>query len=286
MNPKNSIYYGIIHNRYKVPEIDNYLLKEIFNAHVFFIDNVADYYYSISKKDEWHETDFPNIAPPLEIMWFEWNIPKTIYSNGELISFTRNYKNALLIKSFKTENKGWKYICNPFASLDSLEDLKRDNPIIIENIPSDGNSLNIRCIKIDDAKQTINFKVSDFDISTLWINPVFLALSFIHCRNVQIVPKGKGVLHKSRDRNAPSFRYHLLQIDPMKRVLAEAAEKNNTNIKMALHICRGHFKDYRNGPGLFGKFKDVYWWDQQLRGDLSLGYVDKDYIPPSKEEAS
>ena len=43
-----------------------------------------------------------------------------------------------------------------------------------------------------------------------------------------------------------------------------------------LHICRGHFKDYRES-GLFGKVKGIFWWDQYVRGDLENGAVVKDY---------
>ena len=39
---------------------------------------------------------------------------------------------------------------------------------------------------------------------------------------------------------------------------------------------RGHFKDY-SVKGLFGKYKKVYWWDSQVRGEVIGGVVDKDY---------
>jgi hypothetical protein len=35
--------------------------------------------------------------------------------------------------------------------------------------------------------------------------------------------------------------------------------------------------DYREGGGLFGKHKGVYWWEHHLRGDVEHGIVDKDY---------
>ena len=44
-----------------------------------------------------------------------------------------------------------------------------------------------------------------------------------------------------------------------------------------MHICRGHFKDFREGTGLFGKLKGMYWWNQQLRGAPEFGVCDKDY---------
>ncbi len=44
-----------------------------------------------------------------------------------------------------------------------------------------------------------------------------------------------------------------------------------------MHIVRGHFKDYRNGGGLFGKLKGLYWWDMHVAGDISNGQIVKDY---------
>ena len=38
----------------------------------------------------------------------------------------------------------------------------------------------------------------------------------------------------------------------------------------ALHFVRGHFKDY-SVKGLFGKYKKVYWWDSQVRGEVMWG---------------
>jgi hypothetical protein len=33
-----------------------------------------------------------------------------------------------------------------------------------------------------------------------------------------------------------------------------------------MHICRGHFKDYREGRGLFGKYHQLVWHPSLVRG--------------------
>ena len=33
-----------------------------------------------------------------------------------------------------------------------------------------------------------------------------------------------------------------------------------------MHICRGHFADYREGRGLFGKYKVQVWMPATVRG--------------------
>ena len=63
----------------------------------------------------------------------------------------------------------------------------------------------------------------------------------------------------------------------MKQILRTEGQSQSTGIKQGLHICRGHFKDYTRGRGLFGRFKGLYWWDSQVRGTAEKGIVVKDY---------
>ena len=41
----------------------------------------------------------------------------------------------------------------------------------------------------------------------------------------------------------------------MRRQLAEAGANEPGGLKRSLHIMRGHFKNYRDGRGLFGKIR-------------------------------
>ena len=64
----------------------------------------------------------------------------------------------------------------------------------------------------------------------------------------------------------------------MTRILdTEGGIGRGGGLKQALHICRGHFKDYRDGRGLFGKHKGLYWWEQNVRGSIEQGVHIKDY---------
>ncbi len=108
----------------------------------------------------------------------------------------------------------------------------------------------------------------------------------MHCKNVTaraIDPP--AALQKARQKRGkrPLLRYHVLDIEPMKQVLRkQGGLGSGNNIAQALHICRGHFKDYRQS-GLFGKVKGIFWWDQHARGDVKQGVVTKDYSikPPA-----
>ena len=84
----------------------------------------------------------------------------------------------------------------------------------------------------------------------------------------------------------PLLDYRVLNIEPMKRVLKAEGGLDKSGPKVALHICRGHFKDYRDGPGLFGQHTGTWWWEGSLRGSLAKGKVEKGYrVNPPRETA-
>jgi hypothetical protein len=72
-----------------------------------------------------------------------------------------------------------------------------------------------------------------------------------------------------------------LNIHPIKKILEIEGQSQKTGLKMALHICRGHFKDFTE-RGLFGKYHGLYWWDAHARGNAKEGIALKDYRVHSK----
>lgn len=114
--------------------------------------------------------------------------------------------------------------------------------------------------------------------------PPMLAISFLHCKNVELVEQehtfhldkraSSGRLKKKS--KMAKVRYHMLTVEPIRKILATEGQIERHGMQKALHICRGHFKDYRE-HGLFGKHKGIYWWNQQLRGSQDRGVMIKDY---------
>lgn len=111
-----------------------------------------------------------------------------------------------------------------------------------------------------------------------------LAISFLHCKNVSledIKPPFKTVHNRGqKKRGVQPYQpvpYKVLNIQPMKQVLHHEGRSATNGSKKALHICRGHFKHYGNGRGLFGKYKGTYWFPQQVRGEKKRGVTTKDY---------
>lgn len=117
--------------------------------------------------------------------------------------------------------------------------------------------------------------------------PFFFSFAFMHCKNVSLVPPkiSRQVRRQAERSGKPQLDYRILNIEPMKSVLKKEGNLDEVGLKTALHICRGHFKDYRDGAGLFGQHKGIYWWEGQLRGFLKQGKTDKDYRVNPPEEA-
>lgn len=135
---------------------------------------------------------------------------------------------------------------------------------------------------IDNDQRWEELKASTFNLAL----PFWFAFAFMHCKNVTLEspPVSRQVRRQAERKGAPLLDYRVLNIEPMKGVLRAEGGLDKSGPKVALHICRGHFKDYRDGPGLFGKHKAVYWWEGSVRGSLTKGKVEKDYqvSPPSE----
>ena len=123
-------------------------------------------------------------------------------------------------------------------------------------------------------------------MSNIHLYPMLLALSFLHCKNVTM--RREDPCHQRKPPKHPGdcqrLHYHVLDIQPMQKVLHTEGHSHTTGLQKALHICRGHFKDYRE-KGLFGRNKGLYWWDSQVRGKSTAGITVKDYNVKGKQPA-
>ena len=113
--------------------------------------------------------------------------------------------------------------------------------------------------------------------------PVVFAMGFMNCRNVELIDNEPIPLTKKEKRRGDPERvaYKTIKVLPMRKVYQNANQPIDDSMPEPstepLHICRGHFKDFRNGAGLFGKYKDVFWWEQHVRGNAENGTIIKDY---------
>jgi hypothetical protein len=112
------------------------------------------------------------------------------------------------------------------------------------------------------------------------VYPFLLATSILHCKNVtaQRVAVPEALKRAAAKRGRPIYSHSILNISPARKILKSEGElSKGASLSKALHVCRGHFKDYRDGAGLFGKAKGIYWWEQALRGNVSAGVHVKNY---------
>lgn len=105
-------------------------------------------------------------------------------------------------------------------------------------------------------------------------------LTFMNCRNVvlrdPVAPKQKKAFE--RRHGCKPARYYTLDIAPLRKAVGpEMAVGSGISLARALHLCRGHFKDFSAEKPLFGKLTGRYWWSPQVRGKAEAGVVVKDY---------
>lgn len=105
---------------------------------------------------------------------------------------------------------------------------------------------------------------------------VLFALSLLNCKNVTLdaVEPSKAIKHRNRHER-PAISYHVLKIRPMSVHKLGGGDWRGGSTP-SIHIRRGHFKDYRAGAGLFGKYNEVFWWESEVVG-TGKTRVDKEY---------
>lgn len=282
--------------------ITRHLRNKLESAQVIVGDNVTQYLYAGTDQEYWDDRkDFPCIAPPFPNFFIESTAPtrevSRVYGTREWlpgettmkafgILFTTDVPPEIhamglqLQPSLKwimqaigfVENRD--HIIGPIGSwLYGLNEL--GGVVNPPDMPTFIGSLASKAAAVRQDKSTMD-TVSNFH--PLIFSPL-LTLSFLHCKNVKLItndppPKLNKAYQKRRGR--PLVRYHTLEIEPMKQILRREGQSETLGLRKALHICRGHFKDYTE-RGLFGKYHGLYWWDSQVRGNLTEGAVVKDY---------
>lgn len=284
-------------NKGKMPEKVEKSLKDTI---VIQASNVAKYILEVNEQDVWDiRNDFPNIAPPFQNFWIEYTLPKTLNRNGNI-----EYNNlvgsriGILFVAEKHdnspyENHKWNMAAVCFVSknkqivspLTWMMGITADGQVVKTGGPEEiGFSVHVPPALFYNAEHV---RQQGRGFLFMALAPALLAISFMHCKNVKLEEQALPRRKRKKRKTQPVDKYYTLEIEPMKKVLRSEGNSESTGIKHALHICRGHFKDFRNGAGLFGKYKGLYWWDSQVRGNKNHGTVSKNYnVGPPSQDAS
>jgi hypothetical protein len=289
------------------------LLPEVLRDKVVCVDisNVAKFFYEDNPQEHWsYRHDFPSMVSPFTLGWYEAVAPKRTNSNGRIVevalpprlgwmvatirlkpdfvtgSSNRSFLsylfgvetpqapfektlNARIARS--GEEVGWLQIITLYMS-----DQRR-----IMRVGTTVEYLNAASIRILDGIAVIADKKEEEFADFYCMNlQLYFAFSLMHCKNVERVQSARD--HKldrvlEKKGRPPRFTFHTLNIEPMKKVLRYEGESEKTGLKRALHICRGHFADYTEGKGLFGKYHGRYWIPQTVKGSIEAGEARKDY---------
>ena len=114
-----------------------------------------------------------------------------------------------------------------------------------------------------------------FGAVTATFSMALLNCKNVHTREQPCPPKLAKRYQERHGHKRP--RYYVLDIEPMRQKFRDAnGGEDGISLAKALHICRGHFKNFDNKP-LFGKLKGTYWWQPHVRGSAEAGIVEKDY---------
>jgi hypothetical protein len=110
--------------------------------------------------------------------------------------------------------------------------------------------------------------------------PVVRALALLNCKNVEAETQHFVRDAKQRKKaKTPLARavYHTLKLHLPGRVGHSVGAGTHSEAERAFHLVRGHFADYREGAGLFGRLKGVYWIPAHARGSKDAGIITKRY---------
>lgn len=285
---------------------------------VVSVDNVAEYYFAHhvdAKRGPDGPEQFPQLAPPFPRAFYEYTLAPWMYDT----LFTEAHEGrprklnqvGVLVVAVETSNIHVDAIHDgPLSILNEhkngappkwclcIEMFTQDRadrvtwaPSLALGVTVDGDGLlasdpryGIWALQNNPA---IEPQSRAWTLMTL-AYPALLAISFLHCRNVSTeehAPPAKLSKAYRRRHGLPLVRYQTLTIEPMKHILRKEGHIEVNGLPKALHICRGHFKDYRASAGLFGKHKGLFWWEMYARGTPSHGAVVKDYaikLPKSR----
>jgi hypothetical protein len=249
---------------------------------VLLIDNVSDYYYHGSDQEYWDlKRDFPNLAPPFPFFWAEHRMTTRIHSKAKgdtdmsALVGTKGRIGALVhaVLPDQMDYTGdlppgthWVLWCELFIDYGRKGDFPTGpHGGVFFCIDAEGHCLDrpwMKAFSTDDDADAMRSLMTFF-------HPTLLAVSFLHCKNVEIVenevPKPLAKKFHARTGRWP-VKYKTLIIEPLKQILRHEGKSDSVGVAKAMHICRGHFKDYREGRGLFGKYHQLVWQPSIVRG--------------------
>jgi len=256
---------------------------------IFLIDNIADYIYG-GEEIKWDIVrDFPNLAPPYTQFWAEFRKPPwgkflPVASPRSRFGFLITALDPAALVGHYAETQApsaetrWILqceLCLSFGESYQIRGVRSWKPLgptppIYVDISKEGRP--VGWFQASYGDKPVPGESAALQLS---LNPVLLTLCFLHCKNVRIIdhtadPK-LAKRYRERHGGVSPAPYKTLVIEPLKGILEKEGRSGEIGLQKALHICRGHFMDFREGPGLFGKHHGIYWQPMHVRGSKAEG---------------
>jgi len=110
---------------------------------------------------------------------------------------------------------------------------------------------------------------------------ILQTMARLNCNNVELRPVSQGKIRPhAPNKLVPMSVWHEIKITsvPKVRTTGRSIFKREKQ-EERLHWIRGHYADYRKGPGLFGnsKLRGLFWIPEYQKGDEALGQIIPEY---------
>lgn len=242
------------------------------NGIAIMADDASDWFSSHCDFNDISFSDIPNATPPFPKFWVEAKFDKHRF--GMLVHAEdlrkKPTKNLLMVRSEIDLLERWKVSVRTIIRFNGDRSLLCDSDI---RYSVDGNGKIIVQPELAAGGPLQSFE-------RFYIGVLLTAVSFIHCKNIKLVPveaPRKLVKARAKRGKPPYVKYHTLIIDPMKQILRQEGRATEQGVKRALHVCRGHFRTYSADRPLFGRVVGTVFVSQHRRGGIERGVVVKDY---------
>jgi hypothetical protein len=277
---------GIGANRRPIIEIQLYR-HEFSGIPIIVADNVAAYYASVTSPGKNLSDIVSVVVPPFQRVFVEVQAARDDNSTNQLglrswgVLFEDATENCDWSASFGHREYRWVFgaaVVGEWRKGEPVGPLLRYLlPLTEDGTLFQGEKDGFGSLFLADGELPI--PRWDYAVTPL-LGSCLLALSFMHCKNVDIaIVEPPAALSKKHARRygEPLSSYRVLEIEPMRQALHSDGHVSTAGLRQALHICRGHFKTFTDDAPLFGRLTGTYWWDAHVRGAAAFGSISKDY---------
>jgi len=260
-------------------ELDGYTKIDINNVAIWVQREVDD---ELFDWDKW----IGSIISPIEQAYFTYHMRKSEYYIAAMVDVIsaddEDIKNTFT-KYNKTIDAEARWLMSMSCYYSKREDMSISNDMgkMTLLLDKDGFELKSKYFQApenvisqgEDAVRDARFIVK------LVLVPVLVAISLMHCKNIELVnkPITRAMKRRVKRTGEPLVVEKVLVIEPFKRKVINESTGEQSGLTLAMHICRGHFREYSEEKPLFGKYSGKYWIPQHARGNKESGEIDKEY---------